>query len=136
MHTEVLMTRPLTARLDLAPRSTTCRPGTLGASAGTMPKGKHLDRWSTATIVVTLILFLVALFEKGVTHDVLLEAAVFLVSVKLVLGSMKAQLASENLHSRLDAIQALLEAAAVGRADRSPPRAARVLRSEAHAEKG
>lgn len=101
-----------------------------------MPKGKHIDLWSTATIAVTLILFLVALFEKGVTHDVLLEAAVFLVSLKLVLASLKAQLASEDVRSRLDAIHALLETAAVGRADRSPPHAVQVLRSEVHAEKG
>ena len=50
--------------------------------------------------------------------------------------SLKAQLTSEDLHSRLDAIHALREAAAVGRADRSPPRAVQVLRSEVHAEKG
>ena len=101
-----------------------------------MPKGKHIDFWSTATIVVTLILFVVALFENGFTHDVLLEAAVFLVSVKLVLASLKAQLASEELHARLDAIHALLEAAATGRADGSPPRGAQLLRRGVHVEAG
>jgi hypothetical protein len=108
----------------------------IGAAAGIMPKGKHIDLWSTATLAVTLILFVLALFENGVTHDVLLEAAVFLVSVKLVLASLKAQLASEELHTRLDAIHALLETAAIGRADRSPPRAFQVLRREVDAEKG
>ena len=54
---------------------------------------KHLDRSTQITLGVTLVLFVVALFEKGFTHDLLLEAAVFLVSAKLVLLAYKA---SEN----------------------------------------
>ena len=54
---------------------------------------KHLDRSTQITLAVTLVLFVVALFEKGFTHDLLLEAAVFLVSAKLVLLAYKA---SEN----------------------------------------
>lgn len=39
---------------------------------------------SVAVIAVTFVLFSVALFTKGFTHDLLLEAAIFLVSVKLI----------------------------------------------------
>jgi hypothetical protein len=100
-----------------------------------MPKGKHLDFWSTATILATLLLFALALFEKGITHDVLLEAAVFLVSVKLVLASLKARLAAEDVHARLDAIHALLETAADERAARSPG-AIHLSRGQAHVARG
>ena len=49
----------------------------------------HLHRSTQLTLAITLALFVV-MFEKGFTHDLLLEAAVFLVSVKLVLLSYKA----------------------------------------------
>ena len=38
-------------------------------------------------IVATLACFIMAPFTKGLTHDLLLEAAVFLVSVKLIIMS-------------------------------------------------
>ena len=46
---------------------------------------KHFDSGSIVVIVITFILFVLALFTKGFTHDLLLEAGVFLVSVKLIL---------------------------------------------------
>ncbi len=46
---------------------------------------RHLDYSSIIVITVTFILFTLALFTKGMTHDILLEAGVFLVSVKLIL---------------------------------------------------
>jgi hypothetical protein len=46
---------------------------------------KNLGLGSLVVIIVTLILFVTALFVKGFTHDLLLEAAIFLVSVKLIL---------------------------------------------------
>ncbi|HMA23447.1 MAG TPA: hypothetical protein VKP00_05625, partial [Gemmatimonadaceae bacterium] len=52
-----------------------------------------VDFGAIATIVLTLALFVAALFIKGFTHDVLLEAGVFLVSVKLVLMSYKSSVA-------------------------------------------
>jgi len=36
-------------------------------------------------VIITFVLFAVALFAKGFTHDLLLEAGVLLVSVKLIL---------------------------------------------------
>jgi hypothetical protein len=46
---------------------------------------KHFDVGSMMVIIVTFVLFTIALFAKGFTHDLLLEAGVFLVSVKLIL---------------------------------------------------
>jgi len=62
---------------------------------------KHLDRSTQITLGVTLVLFVVALFEKGFTHDLLLEAAVFLVSAKLVLLSYKASVNNDLLAGQL-----------------------------------
>ena len=46
---------------------------------------EHLDLGSIVVILITLVLFIAALFYKGFTHDLLLEAGVFLVSVKLIM---------------------------------------------------
>jgi hypothetical protein len=70
---------------------------------------KHIDFWTLLTLAITLILFGIALFEKGLTHDFLLEAAVFLVSVKLVIMSYKATAGIAALNSQLVAMRALLE---------------------------
>jgi accessory gene regulator protein AgrB len=71
-----------------------------------------LDRSSTATIVVTLVLFVVALFVKGFSHDLLLEAGVFLVSVKLILMGYKHEASNQRLQDELRAIRAAVEAKA------------------------
>ena len=44
---------------------------------------QHLDPWSRLVILATFAMFVAALFTKGIGHDLLLEAGVFLVSVKL-----------------------------------------------------
>jgi len=58
---------------------------------------------------ITLILFVAALFTKGFTHDLLLEAGVFLVSVKLILMAYKNSVATANVQEKLDKIQATLQ---------------------------
>jgi hypothetical protein len=66
---------------------------------------EHKKRVDTASVVIlgiTVILFLMALYEKGLTHDILLEAGVFLVSVKLVLASVKTDLANQSIEEKLD----------------------------------
>lgn len=70
---------------------------------------KHLDSTSLVVIVLTLALFVAAVLAKGWSHDVLLEAGVFLVSVKLILQTYKNSVAMENLEARLDAIHATLQ---------------------------
>ena len=66
---------------------------------------RYLDPWSATIIASTLVLFGGALIYKGFTHDVLLEAGVFLVSLKLILMAYKNGVISESLHKRLDRIQ-------------------------------
>lgn len=65
---------------------------------------QRLDAATMITVVITFVLFVVALFAKGLTHDLLLEAGVLLVSVKLVIMSYKASVSIEVMDTRLDAI--------------------------------
>jgi len=48
---------------------------------------RHFDPGSIAIIAITLALSIVALVTKGLTHDLLLGAGVFLVSAKLIIIS-------------------------------------------------
>ena len=70
---------------------------------------KYFDIGSILVIFVTLVLFVAALFYTGFTHDLLLEAGVFLVSVKLILMSYKNAVSSLELKAELAAIRSLLE---------------------------
>ncbi|MCD6525943.1 MAG: hypothetical protein J7K75_02995 [Desulfuromonas sp.] len=65
---------------------------------------KHFDLGSLVIIATTFVLFVSAVFTKGFTHDLLLEAAVFLVSVKLIIMAYKSVDATESLHKKLDEI--------------------------------
>ncbi|HEV3346696.1 MAG TPA: hypothetical protein VHC93_06375 [Methylomirabilota bacterium] len=69
---------------------------------------KHIDGGSLVVILMTLVLFVAALFEKGFSHDMLLEAGVFLVSVKLIIMSYKGTRLSAELKERLDEIHGAL----------------------------
>ena len=84
-----------------------------------MANFKSSDPWSTVVIVPTVGLFVLALFLKGFTHGLLLEAGVLLVSVKLILMTQKNAKTEENLERRLTRIEELLLA---GRDSRSPLR--------------
>jgi glutamate-1-semialdehyde aminotransferase len=50
-----------------------------------------------------------ALFYTGFTHDLLLEAGVFLVSVKLIMMSYKTSVSSKDIHRELEEIKNLLK---------------------------
>jgi hypothetical protein len=65
---------------------------------------KPMDTGSLLVMAVTLVLFVVALFTKGFSHDLLLEAGVFLVSVKLMLMAYKSSVASAMMQRQLDEI--------------------------------
>lgn len=65
---------------------------------------ENLDKTSMVVISVTLVLFIFALFTKAFIHDLLLEAAIFLVSVKLIIGSYKQSVASKRLERQLKGI--------------------------------
>jgi len=70
---------------------------------------QYFDAGSILVIVMTLILFIAALYFTGFTHDLLLETGVFLVSVKLVLMSYKNTVTSNKLHNELVEIRALVQ---------------------------
>ena len=69
---------------------------------------KPFDPWSFIVIALTLVLFIMALFIKGLTHELLLEAGVFLVSVKLIMMAYKNSVRAQNTENRLEQIHALL----------------------------
>lgn len=69
---------------------------------------EFIDFWSAVVIVLTLILFGLALFLHGFTKDLLLEAGVLLVSAKLVIMSHKNAVLWQHLHDTLDEIKASL----------------------------
>jgi hypothetical protein len=70
---------------------------------------KYFDNGTMIVILITFILFVLALFVKGFTHDLLLEAAVFLVSVKLILMSYKTGSYHRELRDNILEIRKLLE---------------------------
>lgn len=70
----------------------------------------HFDPSSLVVIFLTLALFLLALFMKGFTQEVLLETAVFLVSVKLILLSHTNSVSAKKMDERLARIQNMLQA--------------------------
>jgi hypothetical protein len=66
------------------------------------------DPWSTVVIVLTFVLFFIALFLHGFTSDLLLETGIFLVSLKLIrMGRSNAQIARQ-LDEHLTDIENLL----------------------------
>jgi len=65
---------------------------------------RHLDAWSIIVILLTFALFGAALFVKGLTHDLLLESGVFLVSVKLINMAHKNAVHAAMIEEQLDRI--------------------------------
>jgi hypothetical protein len=72
------------------------------------------DLASLVVILITLVLFVAALFEKGSTHDLLLEAGVLMVSVKLIIMAYKNSLTSTAIDAKLDLIAAELKKRGAG----------------------
>jgi hypothetical protein len=70
---------------------------------------KYFDPTSIVVILITLVLFIAALFYKGFTHDLLLEAGVFLVSVKLILLAYKNSVFINNVNKELNQIKELIK---------------------------
>lgn len=63
-----------------------------------------MDTGSVIVTLITLGLFIAALFVKGMTHDLFLEIGVFLVSAKIIIMSYKNSMAVRELNLKLDAI--------------------------------
>jgi hypothetical protein len=66
---------------------------------------KHFDLGNIVVIALTIILFTVALFTKGFTHDLLLEVGVLLVSIKLIMMSYKNSVSNRELLNKLTEIR-------------------------------
>ena len=73
-----------------------------------MRQTTKLDPGSLVVMAITLVLFAGALFTKGLTHDLLLEAGVFLVSVKLIIMAYKKSASTEAVIRQLNEIKELL----------------------------
>jgi hypothetical protein len=69
---------------------------------------EHFDKGSLSIIIITFILFAVALFTKGVTHALLLEAGVLLVSIKLIMMAYKSSVHVDFIERELSEIKELL----------------------------
>jgi len=70
---------------------------------------KHFDAGSMVVIIITFVLFVLALFNKGFTHDLLLEAAVFLVSVKLIMMAYRNGVSIKVFENELKEIKLILK---------------------------
>lgn len=69
----------------------------------------NIERASTISIVlITLALFIAAVFTTGITHDIFLEATVFLVFVKLIILTNRTSTITKNTLKQLEGIKSLL----------------------------
>lgn len=69
---------------------------------------KYLSLTDIMVILITTILFVVALFVKGLTQDLLLEAGVLLVSVKIIMMNYKNALTTKTVLKELGEIKEVL----------------------------
>jgi len=69
----------------------------------------YFDPWTIIVILITFLLFTVALFVKGFTHDLLLEAGILLVSIKLIMMAYRNNLNYSDLKKEINEIKRLLE---------------------------
>ena len=69
---------------------------------------KYFDAGSLIVILITFVLFVLALFTQGFTHDLFLEAGVFLVSVKLIIMAYRNSVNNTLLAKELTEIKEYL----------------------------
>lgn len=70
---------------------------------------KHFDLGSVLVIVVTFILFGIAVFTTGFTHALFLESGVFLVSVKLIVMAYKNSVHMTKIEDDLSEIKEMIK---------------------------
>ena len=70
---------------------------------------RYFDKWTIIIIIITVVLFVIALFVKGFTHLLLLEAGVLLVSIKIIMMSYRNIQNYEELKKDLNEIKMLLK---------------------------
>ena len=59
---------------------------------------------NSVVIFLTFLFFCLALFVKGITQGLLLEAGIFLVSIKLIIASQQIQTEIREIHKNIDKI--------------------------------
>ncbi len=69
---------------------------------------KHFDFGSVLIVLITFVLFAIALFVKGFTKDLLLEAGVLLVSIKLIMMAYKTRITNEIIKQELEEIKQMI----------------------------
>ena len=74
-----------------------------------MTMRKKIDPGSAVVIALTFVVFILAVFLKGIGKDLLLEAGVLLVSVKLISMSFKNAAESQAIREDLDQILVILQ---------------------------
>ncbi len=67
------------------------------------------DPWMLVVMIVTFLLFVGSLTTKGFTHDLLLEAGVFLISVKLMIMAYKNSVTADAIQDQLQRIRTIIE---------------------------
>ena len=65
---------------------------------------RTLDIGSSLVIITTFVLFAVSLLLKGLTHEILLETGVFLVSVKIIILSHEGNMMKKSMEAKLNDI--------------------------------
>ena len=70
---------------------------------------KYFDPGIIIVILITVLLFVFALFVKGFTNALLLEAGVLLVSIKLIMMSYRNSINYSDLKKELKEIRRLME---------------------------
>lgn len=71
---------------------------------------KQFDFGSVLIIAITFVLFTIALFVKGLTKDLLLEAGVLLVSIKLIMMAYTNSVVSKKMNQDLQEIKQMIQA--------------------------
>jgi len=69
---------------------------------------KYFSVTDVVVILITSVLFIVALFVKGLTQDLLLEAGVLLVSIKIIMMNYKNALSTKTVLKELGEIKEAL----------------------------
>ncbi|OGW97114.1 MAG: hypothetical protein A2Y04_02515 [Omnitrophica WOR_2 bacterium GWC2_45_7] len=70
---------------------------------------RYFDGESLVVMAITLGLFVTALFVKGFTHDLLLEAGIFLISVKIIMAGYRNHRDMSEIKARLDELKKMME---------------------------
>ncbi len=69
---------------------------------------KPFDFGELIVIAITFFLFIIALFSKGFTKDLLLEAGVLLVSIKLIMMAYQNRVIGNEIKKDLQEIKGLI----------------------------